>query len=345
MNNKYIKDLKRRFPTFGMIIITFLGLFGFFAFMATGILSPDYSLKEVLLNDTIKLVYSVFFMGTSLFCWYLYILNIFLPPTTETMFLTIVDNEKYFIARNGKKYECITEIEAQENKYYKVLRTHNYALEVISESYEEFEIKEYESYWLNMYLPDGDKIEDLLLLPIAYVMSIPGLVFFIIGENAIHRSLGLLFFVVPFSIILNDLFIKIQMRNGRYDDLNEDVFKKSDIIFESVIFIAAILLLNTIRSNVPFEPIRELMIPIIILLIFFMLNKSIDLFKNEKITNIYNRLSPIMFIGVFLAESTIIFKYIPREDGDLTPYYVLALFYIVGIIVIIYELFSKKKKK
>ena len=97
------------------------------------------------------------------------------------------------------------------NSFYEVVKTNSLIKEIIGESNENFEIvKEKKSYWLNWYSPIGN-FENFFLLPIIYVMFLPGFFSFILSDG-FDKIYGLIIGIIPLFLIIYDLIYKINHR-------------------------------------------------------------------------------------------------------------------------------------
>lgn len=341
-NTDYKKDLKRHFPLPGIIIITILGISGFITL--SFLFSSNLDLKTILVNEGGPVAFSIFFIAINIYIWVLYFLNMYIPPKEDVMYLTRSNNRKAFINKNGKVYECLNQIENEENKYYRVYRTHNYVIEVISETSEEFILSKNESYWLNLYLPSGEKIENLLLLPIAYVFLFPGLFVIILADELFEKVLGGIFFLVPLSMIVYDFYAKYKEKN---EDSNLEKIlnsKKLGIIKNVVGIIFILIILFTLIKSSPSQ-IGLFIIPIFVYFVLLMLSYILELLNNEKLDALLNKITSICFIALFLVEFTIFAHVFSQVDSDINNYYILIPIYVIGVILMLVEIFKKNKKK
>ena len=341
-NTNYKKALKRHFPLPGIIIITILGISGLI--ILSFLFSSNLDLKTVLLNEGGPVTFSIFFITITIYIWVIYYLNMFVPPKEDVMFLTQSNNEKAFINKNGKVYECLNQIENEENKYYRVYRTHNYVIEVISETSEDFILSKKESYWLNLYLPSGEKIENLLLLPIPYAFLLPGLFVIILANELFEKVLGGIFFLIPLSMIVYDFYAKYKEKN---DDSNlEKILNSKNIgIIKNVRGIMVILII--LYTLIQFSPqqIDLFIIPIFVYFVLLMLSHILEIFNNEKLDANLNKITSICFIALFLVEFTMFARVFSQADSDINTNYIFIPIYVIGVILMLVELFKKKKKK
>lgn len=339
-NTDYKNNLKRHFPLPGIIIITILGISGFI--VLSFLFSSNLDLKTILINEGGPVVFSVFFIALNIYIWFLYFLNMYIPPKEDIMYLTRSNNKKAFINKNGKVYECLNQIENEENKYYRVYRTHNYVIEVISETSEDFILSKNESYWLNLYLPSGEKIENILLLPIVYVFLLPGLFVIILVDELFGKVFGGIFFLVPLSMIVYDFYAKYK---EKHEDSNlEEILnsKKLGIIKNVIGIVVILIILFTLIKSSPSQ-IGLFIIPIFVYFVLLMLSYILEILNNEKLDAILNKITSICFIALFLVEFTIFAHLFSEVESD--TYYILIPIYVIGVILMLVEIFKKNKKK
>ena len=163
------------FPWQAMLIVSCLGLIGILMLFISGCFNiKNYDELYMCFSDYgLAIIFGMFFVGVSIYCWILFFRNVVLKPKKVTLYLLGVEDSKIkFIDKKGKVflfYNFNTNI-IDVGKYYYVLKTHNSIKEILNESYETFKVvKEKKSYWLNFYSPIGN-FEDMLLLPILYII-------------------------------------------------------------------------------------------------------------------------------------------------------------------------------
>ena len=235
---KYMKLDERRkqirenyFATGGLIIITILGLIGFVFILLSGIFSVVNfdMLYQCIASNGMILIFGLFFFIISIIGWVKFISNILVEPKKEVVYLYKNGKNKYFLDSKGKKYDDDV-FDVKENKFYYVYKTSDYIYEIIDESIyasNNFEPKERLSYWTNLYTP-FDKIEGVLLLPILYVMFIPGLLAVVMTKGS-DKILCLPFLLIPGFFIGYDFVYKIKKKKI-IDKINSehDPFEKKD---------------------------------------------------------------------------------------------------------------------
>lgn len=221
-----MRNTGERFDWQAMVIVTILMLFGIgMIYFTWGNMAVtvenfyNYFYKEGLI-----FIFALFFIGVGVYCWYLFITNFFITPNNEIMFLKDIDEAYYnedgeisiiltFINNKGKVYfkTVNAKQEYKINSFYEVVKTNSIIKEIIRESNENFKIvKEKKSYWLNWYSPIGN-FENIFLLPILYVMFLPGFFSFILSDG-FAKIYGFIFGIIPLSLIIYDLIYKINHR-------------------------------------------------------------------------------------------------------------------------------------
>lgn len=205
---------EKYFATGGLLIVTILGLFGFAFIILSGIFrvaSFDMLYKCIASNGMI-LIIGLFFFIISIICWVKFISNILVEPKKEVVYLYNNGKNKYFLDSKGKKYDD-DGFDVEENKFYYVYKTSDYIYEIIDESIyasNNFEPIERLQYWTNLYTP-FDKMEDIVLLPILYVMFIPGLLAVVMADG-IGKIPCLPMMLIPGFFIGYDFVYKIKKK-------------------------------------------------------------------------------------------------------------------------------------
>lgn len=234
---KIRKEIRKKyFSSSGMIIVTFLGIMGFLMvyFPWKEIMDTEPSIYDGISKHGIMIIFGSFFFLVTLYCWILYFLNVILPPKKETLYLLKKEDEKYFINRKGKRIDYYSsKKELTPNCYYSVLKTHNYVYKILDKTIEEWIPIEKKSYWLNYYSPIGN-FENIFLLPIIYVILLPGLLSFIMSKG-LFKIFGLLFMSVPLYLVIYDLIYKIKIRQAGCEEIDETNFIKSTQILKNII--------------------------------------------------------------------------------------------------------------
>ena len=212
-----MKNQGNRYDTGGMIIITILMAIGFAMIYFTGFFNiTNYQeFYDYVCKFGMVLIFGGFFIIIGLYCYYSFFKNVIIKPKQKVVYLKSIDNNSVctFLDEKGKAYYYPNN-EYTEDTYYEVLKSKDSILEVYNKTAPLFPIpKEKESYWLNFYSPMGD-FENIMLLPIVYVILLPGLLSAIISKGA-EKIYGLLFMAYPAYIIIYDLKKKIQKNNKK----------------------------------------------------------------------------------------------------------------------------------
>ena len=208
------------YPIAGILIITVLGLINMGFIISTGIFSvSSYNEFIVIFEKTgFFIIVGGFCIFCAVLCWINFVLDVILKPKEEILFLyeeEVKDSDETeektmkFLDRKGRKFYFDTNSKFKVGKYYSVLKTHNYICEIIGESLDSFpRITEKKSYWKNFYFKNI-VIEDLLILPIIYVIALPPILSFI-ASRGIDRLIGLVLSIFPVYVIFYDFIYKIK---------------------------------------------------------------------------------------------------------------------------------------
>ena len=259
MNLKKKKEEIRRenFPTAGLVVITIMGGIGLLFVFMSGILDIEtYSmLYDCISKNGIMIIFGLFFFFISIYCWIGFFRNIVINPKKEVLYLSKNnENEFFLINKKGKKLYYDNYNNKEENHYYYVLKTYDYIYEVLEECNETFDDlipKEKKSYWLNFYSPIGN-FEEILLLPIIYVMLLPGILSFIMSKGY-QKIYGLIFSAIPLYVIIYDLIYKIKLKKSNTNIIDETNFLKTYEIIKKIIYIIVIIILCIICITIFFK--------------------------------------------------------------------------------------------
>ena len=124
-------------------------------------------------------------------------------------------------------------------------------LEECNETFDDLIPKEKKSYWLNFYSPIGN-FEEILLLPIIYVMLLPGILSFIMSKGY-QKIYGLIFSAIPLYVIIYDLIYKIKLKKSNTNIIDETNFLKTYEIIKKIIYIIVIIILCIICITIFFK--------------------------------------------------------------------------------------------
>lgn len=251
-------DLKKKeirkgyFPTGGLIIISILGTAGLLMTYFSGIFAIEDSnmLYECISKNGMLIIFGVFFFAVSLYVWILFFLNIILPPKNEILYLNKTDDgEAFFLNKKGKSFSYnLNHNNLEENSYYNVLKTHNYIYKILEKTNDNWIPKEKKSYWLNYYSPMGN-FENIFLLPIVYVILLPGLLSFFMSKGY-QKIYGVIFSIVPIYAIIYDLIYKIKLKQSDTKEIDETNFVKSYEIMQNSIAIIGVSIMIVILLNI-----------------------------------------------------------------------------------------------
>lgn len=345
LKNKKRELKERYFSTGGLIIISILGIAGILFIVFSGIFSINSTdtLYKCIAQNGIMIIFGSFFFLLCIYCWYLYFVNIILNPKKEILYLHKNEqNEIYFLNKKGKKFTYKTN-DIKENHYYYVLKTRDYIYEVLEETNEEWTAKEKKSYWLNFYSPMGN-FEDIFLLPIVYVILLPGLLSFIMAKGY-AKIYGIIFMIVPIYGIIYDLIYKIKLKKSNYNEIDDTALLNSYEILKNIIsitiatIIAIILMiifytLSDIKSKLIFSPFLGCGI----CSIGATLSKT---FKNYKLENIFLKGYIVIFL-IFWFGFLIFWTYgIVKQESSYIPVLFSIPFWLAGFFMI-YKYFIKK---
>lgn len=235
------------FPWQAMLIVSCLGLIGILMLFISGCFNiKNYDELYICFSDYgLAIIFGMFFVGVSIYCWILFFRNVVLKPKKVTLYLLGVEDSKIkFIDKKGKVflfYNFNTNI-IDVGKYYYVLKIHNSIKEILNESYETFKVvKEKKSYWLNFYSPIGN-FEDMLLLPILYIILLPGILSIIMSDG-FTKIYGIIYSIFPFLILIYDFIYKYKLNNNK-DEIDNIKILKFYALFLDVIKIIAVVVIN-----------------------------------------------------------------------------------------------------
>ncbi len=209
-----MKNTGNRYDWQAMVIVTVLLVISVVILWATGLfkVTSITAFFDWFLIYGMALIFCGFFIGVSIYCWWLYICNVIIKPKEKILFLRSIEDEMCtFVDKKGKIFYFAND-NYTVNTYYSVLKTKDHIHSIIGPAMDNFEIKkESPSYWLNFYTPVGD-FENLFLLPIVYVIMAPGIAMMLMS-GFIERLIGALITLPSILVILYDL--KEKIRRGK----------------------------------------------------------------------------------------------------------------------------------
>ena len=347
-------DLKKKeirksyFSTGGLIIISILGTAGLLMTYFSGIFAIEDSnmLYECISKNGMLIIFGVFFFAVSLYVWILFFLNIILPPKNEILYLNKTDDgEAFFLNKKGKSFSYNMDHNSlEENSYYLVLKTHNYIYKILEKTNDNWIPKEKKSYWLNYYSPMGN-FENIFLLPIVYVILLPGLLSFFMSKGY-QKIYGVILSIVPIYAIIYDLVYKIKLKQSDTKEIDETNFVKSYEIMQNsiaiigvsimiVILLKIFLKLSDFTSIIIFSPFLGCGLCTFGLVIS-------KVFKNYQLEKLFYKGYVIIFLIYWFGILSFWTIGIIRQEGN----YMYALFsipfWIFGVLAF-YKFIIKKK--
>lgn len=223
--NIIYKNKEYSYDTGGMVIISILMVISFLFLILTwnnASFTMDNIINYIYVHGFEALIF-IFFIVIGIYCWYNYFIDMVKKPKEVVLYLKSIDEDDddlHFIDKNNKEYIYNNSYDMfshqnisnyKVNTYYRVLKTKHVITKIIGATRKGFELslkKSKESFWLTYYSPAG-KWENILLLPILYVIALPGVVSIFLSSG-FERIYGIIYSVVPVSLIIYDLFYKIK---------------------------------------------------------------------------------------------------------------------------------------
>lgn len=201
-----MKNSGNNYDLGGLIVVTILGIVGLGMIIASYFIRDN--LYDMIYYDGLIIIFGGFFIGITLYCYYLCFFNVLLKPKEDVVYLKSNDSTFYeFLDKKGKIYYLEMTEHYKENQFYDVLKTKDNIKKIIGLSYKTFEIREAKrSYWLNFYSPIGS-FENIMLLPIVYVIALPGILS-VIMSNGLDKIYGIIFAAYPVYLIIYDFIRK-----------------------------------------------------------------------------------------------------------------------------------------
>lgn len=296
-----MKNIGNKYPWQGMLIITILMVVGVIILFISGVtnISNFNDLYNYINNHGFLAIISLFFIGVGFYCWYSYITNVIIKPKEEILYLNnIEDNICEFINKKGQKF-FYYDNNYRLNTFYLVLKTKNKIDKVIKETSAGFNLpKEKVSYWLNFYSPVGN-FENIFLLPIAYIILIPGILILIMSQGY-SKIFGIIYLLIPTYIIIYDLIYKIKKKNSISGEIDESSLVSSYIILIKSIKVIGALVINIILILIFIntkDTTSKLIFTPFLLCGLAMLGQTIaSVMNNKKLEKIFHKI----YIAIFL---------------------------------------------
>jgi len=362
-----MKNVGNEYPWQGMLIITILGIAGVLILFFSGIFSIT-SYEEFcyyVCKMGMEAIISIFFIVVCLYVWFLFFTEKMLPAKRETLYLLETEKEICkFINKKGKNFFLQNDGDYKVGNYYSVLKTHRTIKKVLKISSETFDIpKEKRSYWLNFYSPMGD-FENVFLLPIVYVILLPGLLSMFISEG-FEKIFGLIWIIVPTYIISYDLACKINLKkfgDARPEQeitsiskvtegskIKETIKKELETMDDIVIglktmILACVLVILTYSLKISANLLTRLVILPFYLCCFSLFCAGIfTVIKNEKLANFFKKLVSLIFFISWIIVCFIATLFSIETKQNFSLILVLVPFWAVGIFGL-YNAFNNMSK-
>lgn len=216
-----MKNTGQRYDVGGLVVLTILMVVSIvIIYFSWNNMEYNYNnMYQYIYEHGFEFIICIFFIGTGVYCWFMYIVNSLVKPKEKVLILDRIDNDEYmdvtgtvlvFLDSRGKQY-FYTKVDDKNyeiEQFYKVLKTNNNIKQIIEVSSESFEIKPAkESFFLTWYSPKG-KHENIFLLPIIYIVFLPGLLSLIMATG-FDKIYGIIFSAFPGYLIIYDLYYKI----------------------------------------------------------------------------------------------------------------------------------------
>ena len=297
---------------------------------------------ELFYKEGLALIFGLFFIGVTIYGWILFIRNVIIKPKKEIMFLLkIEDDSAVFINRKGKIFYSYDVNHKVENFYY-VLKTHDRIEKVLSESTETFQVpKERKSYWLNCYTPMGN-FENIFLLPIMYVILLPGLFIFFMSKG-FNKIYGAIWSLVPIYAIIYDFIYKIKLKKNNYEKIDESAFHASYKALVLSIGLLAVMIVCGIVFYMFFisDGIGKIFLSPFCLCALCVIGKICSgLLENEKMGKFFYKMYFVIFAIFMLALISITTAYLIMEKNYISLLFMFPFYVALGFVI--YNVFLKK---
>lgn len=340
-----MKNIGNNFPWQGLIFATAFIIIGFLILSFTGLfeINSYHELYKYLMYQAMPAIFSIFFIGVGIYLWVLYIRNVFTKSKSEILYLHEIDDENIctFLNKRGKKY-YYPNSGLEVTKYYKVMKTADKIDKVLGIYASTFKVpNEKNSYWLNCYLPVGN-YENVFLLPILYVILLPGLISLILSPGY-QKIYGAIYSVLPAFLILYDAYFKYKKRQGDSEvntNFLDNIFCFVKLIIQIVapIILLIMLLIFWTKTTDNFSKIA--LLPFILCVVCSVGMTIAKTFNNRKLVNLFNKSYVIIFLIFWFSFLTFV-CYQTIRDGDKSISYFTIPFWLFGFFAI-YKTFIKK---
>lgn len=338
-----------------MIIVFILSIIGFIILWGTGAfnISSFTDLYNYLYVHGLEAIISLFFIVIGIYVLIRLILDVIVKEKNVTMCLYDIDKEDTdfsiytFLDKKGKKinfYSKENNSDYEVGKYYIVSKKNGEIIKITGQSNQMFEItKIKENYWMSLYTIFGN-FENILLLPIVYVIALPGVISAIMSKG-FDKIYGIVIAALPVFVIVYDIIYKIKKSrtgeglNGEKASKVFDAIVKSfngiKILVISIIVTCLFLGVQTIEEKI-------IVLPFLIISILLGISFITSHIDNDKIQNIIGKLSNCVFLIFWFGLLTFFTYIIITTNQDITTLVFLIPFWIAGFYFVYAKLIKKK---
>lgn len=343
MKDRRKQIINENYPLGGMLLIPLFLVFGIYCIIDSNILSVNSKemLYAVLSKNTIVLCVGIVFIATFLLILISFVLNVIIKPKKEILyFYDIEDNKSIFINKKGKKFKTL-DWQKEPKKYYYVLKTKDIIYEVLEECNEIIddwnkEIKK--SYWFNFYTPMGI-FEDILLLPLLYVLLIPGILSIVLTKGY-GKIFGIIYSSFLMFYLIYDLIYKLKQnkvqRNVIYklNEFHETFFNFLPFVGQLIALAIIIRLMFYTKDTIS----KIMFLPFLILIILSTLATVGRTLKNIKLEKIFTKIVYLIFFTFWFGSLTI---YLVKNSFNINNLILTIPFWIAGIFAVYISIIKK----
>lgn len=340
-----------------MVIVFILSIIGFIILWGTGAfdISSFTDLYNYFYVHGLEAIISLFFIIIGLYVLIRLILDVVLKEKNVTMYLYNIDREDVdflvyqFLDKKRKKinfYSKENNSDYEVGKYYIVSKKNGEILKIIGQSNQEFEItKIKESYWMNLYTIFGN-FEDIMLLPIVYVIALPGIMSAIMATG-FDKIYGIIISALPVFVIVYDIIYKIKKSKSPFgggldSEKGLKVFSSLVKSFNGIKVLGISLLITYLFLSVQSSEEKIIVLPFLIIAILLGISFITSHIGDDKIQKIIGKLSNCVFL-IFWFGLLIVFTFvILTNEPDITFIIFLLPFWAVGIYMLYDKLIKKK---
>ena len=340
-----------------MIIVFILSIIGFVILWGTGAfnISSFTELYNYLYVHGFAAIISLFFIIIGLYVLIRLILDVIVKEKNVTMCLYDIDKEDTdfsiytFLDKRGKKinfYSKENNSDYEVGKYYIVSKKNGEIIKIIGQSNQTFELtKIKESYWMNTYTIFGN-FEDVLVLPIVYVIALPGVLSAIMSKG-FDKIYGIIMAALPVFVIVYDAIYKIKKSKSSYGEgLDNEkglkVFSGALKAFNGVKVLGISLIVTFLFLGSQTIEEKIIVLPFLIISILLGISFITSHIDDDKIQNVIGKISTCIFL-IFWFGMLIFFTYIIITTGqDTTTLLFLIPFVLAGFYMLYAKLIKKK---